>query len=167
MKGGTERMPTAGLVVVAVLIVVGLIGIVVPVLPGLLLVWAAVVVWALAERTGAAWGVLAGATVAFLVSQVVKYLIPGRRLKEAGVPTVSMLAGVILGIVGFFVVPVVGVFLGFVVGIYAAELLRLRDHRAAWTSTVHALKAAGISVLIELVAGLLIASGWLATVVLA
>ncbi len=150
---------------VAVMIVVGLIGIVVPVLPALLLVWAAVVVWALAERTGPAWAVLAGATVVFLVSQVVKYLIPGRRLQEAGVPTLSMLAGVIVGIVGFFVVPVVGVFLGFVVGIYAAELLRLRDHRAAWPSTVHALKAAGISVLIELVAGLLIASGWLAAVI--
>ena len=77
-----------------------------------------------------------------------------------------MLAGVVVGIVGFFVVPVIGVFLGFVVGIYAAELVRLRDHRAAWPSTVHALKAAGISVLIELVAGLLIASGWLAAVVL-
>ncbi|MGH9119546.1 MAG: DUF456 domain-containing protein [Acidimicrobiales bacterium] len=158
-------MPTAGLVMVAVMIVVGLIGIVVPVFPALLLVWAAVVVWALAERTGPAWAVLAGATVVFLVSQVVKYLIPGRRLQEAGVPTLSMLAGVIVGIVGFFVVPVVGVFLGFVVGIYAAELLRLRDHRAAWPSTVHALKAAGISVLIELVAGLLIASGWLAAVI--
>jgi hypothetical protein len=58
------------------------------------------------------------------------------------------------------------VFLGFVVGIYAAEVLRLRDHRAAWPSTIHALKAAGVSVLIELVAGLIIAAGWLTTVVL-
>jgi uncharacterized protein YqgC (DUF456 family) len=159
-------MPTAGLIVVALMIVVGLVGIVVPVLPGLLLVWAAVVVWALAERSAVAWTVLGVATVVFAVSQVVKYLIPGRRLKEAGVPTMSMLAGVVLGIVGFFVVPVVGVFLGFVLGIYAAELLRLHNHRAAWPSTVHALKAAGVSVLIELVAGLLIAAGWLGAVVL-
>jgi uncharacterized protein len=159
-------MPTAGLIVVAVMIVVGLVGIVVPVLPGLLLVWGAVVVWALAERSAVAWTVLGAATAVFLASQVVKYLIPGRRLKEAGVPTSSMLGGVVLGIVGFFVVPVVGVFLGFVVGIYAAELLRLRDHAAAWPSTVHALKAAGVSVLIELIAGLLSAAGWLAAVVL-
>jgi uncharacterized protein YqgC (DUF456 family) len=158
-------MPTAGLIVVALMIVVGLVGIVVPVLPGLLLVWAAVVVWALAERSAVAWTVLGVATVVFVVSQVVKYLIPGRRLKEAGVPTLSMLAGVVLGIVGFFVVPFVGVFLGFVLGIYAAELLRLRNHRMAWPSTVHALKAAGVSVLIELVAGLLIAAGWLGAVV--
>jgi uncharacterized protein YqgC (DUF456 family) len=159
-------VPTAGLIVVGLMILVGLIGIVVPVLPGLLLVWAGVVVWALAERTATAWTVLGVATAVFAASQVVKYLLPGRRLKEAGVPTVSMLGGVVLGIVGFFVVPVVGVFLGFVVGIYAAELLRLRDHRAAWPSTVHALKAAGLSVLIELVAGLLIAAGWVGAVVL-
>ena len=149
------------------MMIVGLVGIVVPVLPGLLLVWAGVLVWALGERTATAWVVLGLATVVFLVSQVVKYLLPGRQLKEAGVPTISMLAGVVLGIVGFFVVPVVGVFLGFVVGIYAAELLRLRDHRTAWPSTVHALKAAGFSVLIELAAGLLIVAGWLGAVVLA
>jgi uncharacterized protein YqgC (DUF456 family) len=160
-------MNEAGFAVVVVMIVAGLIGIVVPVLPGLLLVWGGVVVWALAERTGAAWAALAAATVVFLVSQVMKYLVPGRRLKEAGVPTVSMLGGVMLGILGFFVVPVVGVFLGFVVGIYAVELLRLRDHRRAWPSTVHALKAAGVSVLIELVAGLVIAALWLGTVLLA
>ena len=118
-------MPTAGLVIVAVMMIVGLVGIVVPVLPGLLLVWAGVLVWALGERTATGWVVFGLATVVFLVSQVVKYLLPGRQLKEAGVPTISMLAGVVLGIVGFFVVPVVGVFLGFVVGIYAAELLRL------------------------------------------
>jgi uncharacterized protein YqgC (DUF456 family) len=159
-------MPTARLIVVGAMMLVGLVGIVVPVLPGLLLVWGAVVVWALAERSAVGWTVLGAATAVFLASQVVKYLIPGRRLKEAGVPTLAMLAGVVLGIVGFFVVPVVGVFLGFVVGIYAAELVRLRDHRAAWPSTVHALKAAGVSVLIELVAGLLIAAGWLAAVVL-
>jgi uncharacterized protein YqgC (DUF456 family) len=159
-------MPTAGLVVLGIVIVVGLVGIVVPVLPGLVLVWGAVVVWALAERTATAWTVFGLATVVFLVSQVVKYLIPGRRLKAAGVPTISMFCGVVVGIIGFFVVPVVGVFVGFVVGIYLAELLRLRDHRAAWPSTVHALKAAGVSVLIELVAGLLIAAGWLAAVVL-
>jgi uncharacterized protein YqgC (DUF456 family) len=71
-----------------------------------------------------------------------------------------MVAGGVLGVVGFFVVPVVGVFLGFVLGVYLAELLRLRSHAAAWPSTVHALKAAGWSMLIELAAGLLMAAAW-------
>jgi uncharacterized protein YqgC (DUF456 family) len=137
------------------------------VVPGLLLCWGAVLVWALVERTAVAWTVLTVATALFAVSQVVKYLVPGRRLRSAGVPWGSLAAGGVLGVVGFFVIPVVGMVLGFVGGVYGAERLRLRTHAAAWPSTVRALQAVGLSVLIELGAGLLIAATWLAAVLLA
>jgi uncharacterized protein YqgC (DUF456 family) len=156
---------TALTALVALAILVGLIGIVVPVLPGLLLSYGAVVVWVILVDGQARWAVLAVSTLLLVVSQVVKYLVPGRRLRAAGVPTRSTLAGVVLGIVGFFVVPVVGLFLGFVLGIYLAELARLREPAAAWPSTVHALKAVGVSILIELAAGLLILATWIAGVV--
>jgi uncharacterized protein len=159
-------MDTAGVVLVGIAIVVGLVGVVVPALPGLLLVWGAVLVWALVERTAAAWVLLAAATALVAVSQVVKYLVPSRRMRAAGVPTVSLAAGGLVGAVGFFLIPVVGAFLGFVLGVYLAERLRLGNHALAWSSTRHALKAAGLSILIELAAGLLIASAWLATVLL-
>jgi uncharacterized protein len=157
----------AGLVLVGVAIAVGLAGVLLPVVPGLLLCWGAVLVWALAERTAVAWTVLTVATALFAVSQVVKYLVPGRRLRSAGVPWGSLAAGGVLGVVGFFVIPVVGMVLGFVGGVYGAERLRLRTHAAAWPSTVRALQAVGLSVLIELGAGLLIAATWLAAVLLA
>lgn len=160
-------MDDAGLVLVGVAIAVGLAGVLLPVVPGLLLCWGAVLVWALAERTAVAWTVLTVATALFAVSQVVKYLVPGRRLRSAGVPWGSLAAGGVLGVVGFFVIPVVGMVLGFVGGVYGAERLRLRTHAAAWPSTVRALQAVGLSVLIELGAGLLIAATWLAAVLLA
>ena len=138
-----------------------------PVFPGLLLSWGAVLVWALVERTAVAWGVLAVASLLLVTSQVVKYLVPGRRLRSAGVPWGSLAAGGVLAVVGFFVIPVVGVVVGFVGGIYGAERLRLRTHAAAWPSTVQALRAVGLSVLIELAAGLLIATAWLAAVLIA
>jgi len=157
---------TTGVVLVGVAILGGLLGVLVPALPGLLLCWGAVLVWALVERTAAAWVVLALSSALLVVSQVVKYTVPGRRMREAGVPWRSLAAGGVLGIVGFFVIPVIGAFLGFVGGVYGAERLRLGDHAAAWPSTVHALKAVGLSVLIELGAGLLIAGAWLAAVLL-
>jgi uncharacterized protein len=157
-------MDTTGLVLVGLAILVGLLGVLVPALPGLLLVWAAVLVWALVERTAAAWIVLAAASLLVATSQVVKYLIPGRRMRAAGVPWTSLAGGGVLGIVGFFVVPIVGGFLGFVLGVYLAERARLGDHPQAWSSTVHALRAVGLSILIELGAGLLIAGAWLTTV---
>jgi uncharacterized protein len=158
-------MNTGGLILVGLCIAIGLLGIVVPILPGLFLIWAGVTVWAVFERDTTAWVVLAAATALVVVSQLVKYLVPGRRLRRAGVPTRGIVIGAALGVLGFFVIPVVGLFLGFVAGIYLVEWLRLRSHEPAWRSTVHALKAVGLAILIELLTGLLIATGWLAVVI--
>lgn len=148
----------------ALAIAVGLVGVVVPLLPGLLLVWGAVTVWAIVEGGTAAYVLLGVATALALAAQVVKYLVPGRRLQRAGVPNRSLLLGGLLGLVGFFVVPVIGLLLGFVLGIYLAERARLGAHDTAWTSTRHALTAVGLSVLLELAAALIIAVGWAGTV---
>ena len=153
-------------VIVGLAIAVGLVGIVVPVLPGLLLVWAAVAVWSTERQDTTGWIALAVVTALALAGTALKYLLPGRRMRGAGVPTATMLAGGALGLVGFFVIPVVGLFLGFVLGVYLAERSRLRQHDAAWASTVVALRAAGWSMLIELLTGLLMAGTWLTALLL-
>ena len=160
-------MDATGLVLVGIAILVGLLGVLLPVVPGLLLCWGAVLVWALVERTAAAWTVLVASSLLVAVSQVVKYLVPSRQLRSARMPWGSLAAGGVVAVVGFFVVPVVGAVVGFIGGIYGAERLRLKTHAAAWPSTVRALEAVGLSVLIELVAGLLIGTAWLAAVLLA
>jgi uncharacterized protein len=152
-------------VLVALAIAVGLLGIIVPVLPGFLVILIAIWVWAFSVGGATAWTVTGVATAFLLVGTVVKYTVPGRRLKDAGVPASTQWVGVAVGLVGFFVVPVIGLFVGFVLGIYLAELRRL-GHPDAWPSTRHALKAAGLSVLIELAAGLLAAWTWVAGVAL-
>ncbi|WP_213453058.1 DUF456 domain-containing protein [Rhizomonospora bruguierae] len=143
-------------------ILVGIFGVVVPVLPGLALCWAGVLLWAIfADGGWAKWLIFGVATAIAVLGTVVKYVWPGRNLKRSGVPNRSLLAGGLLGLVGFFVVPVVGLVLGFVLGVYLAERLRLADSRQAWPSTKHALKAAGLSMLIELAAGFSIGVTWL------
>ena len=96
---------------------------------------------------------------------MVKYLVPNRRMKDAGIPPSTQWIGAGLGIVGFFVIPVVGLLVGFVLGVYLAEYQRLGP-KAAWPSTWHALKAVGLSILIELVAGVTATFLWVAGVVL-
>jgi uncharacterized protein len=110
-------MSTSGEVLVGLAIVVGLVGVVVPVLPGALLVWAAILVWALFTQTVVAWGVLAVATLCVAGVQVVKYVVPDRRLREAGVPRSSIVVGGLLALIGFFVIPVIGLFVGVVGGV--------------------------------------------------
>ena len=150
-----------------VLVVAGIVGILLPVLPGLILVLAGIAFWAVPRNDALGWTVLGVAIAVVVVGSVVKYLLPGRRLRDSGVPTRTMVAGAVLGTVGFFVIPVVGLFVGFVLGIYLAERARLSDHARAWPSTRAALGAVGWSILIELLTGLLAAGVWIVGLVLA
>lgn len=144
---------------VALVILLGLVGIVVPVLPGSILILGAVLVWAISDGSGTAWTVFALATTLLVIGAVVKYVVPGRGLRASGVPNRSIVLGGLLGLVGFFVVPVVGLPLGFLAGVYLSETRRVGRH-LAWPSTVAAMKAVGLSVLVELIAGLLAAGVW-------
>jgi uncharacterized protein YqgC (DUF456 family) len=146
-------------VLCALAIAVGLAGILVPVLPGSILILGAVLVWSWDVGGATAWGVFALVAVVLVGGGVVKYLVPGRRLKDAGVPASTLWLGGLLGVVGFFVVPVVGLFLGFVLGVYLAEHRRVGS-RQAWPSTKHALRAVGLSIAIEMAAALVATLAW-------
>ena len=159
-------MSTVGIVLVALAIAVGLVGIVVPLIPGILLVFGAIAVWAVVENNVTAWVTLGVVAAVLAVSTLVKYLWPMRRMREADVRTLSLVTGGVLGIIGFFVIPVVGLVIGFVLGIYLAELANRRDQRVAWTSTKHALKGVALSVGVELAGALLATVAWVAGVYL-
>ena len=151
-------------VLVALAIAVGLIGIIVPILPGSVLVLAGILVWALELGGGTAWTVFAVAAAFLVVGTVVKYVVPGKRLKDAGIPASTQWTGVALGVVGFFVIPVIGLFIGFVLGVYLAEHRRLGAAQA-WPSTKSALRAVGLSILNELLAAVLATATWVVGVV--
>ncbi len=116
-------MSTGGVVLVALAIAVGLVGILVPLLPGTLLVYAAIAVWAVVEHTMVSWVVLGVVTAIIGASLLVKYVWPVRRMRAAEVGGWSLTAGAVLGVIGFFVIPVAGLVLGFVLGVYLAELV--------------------------------------------
>ena len=159
-------MGSAGELVIGLIVLVGLFGVVVQVLPGGLLVLGAIAVWAVVTGTGWSWAVLAVAVVATVVAGVGKYLLAGRHLRSAGVPSSTLVWGGLAGIVGFFLIPVVGLPLGFILAVYVAELARLRDQRTAWRSTLAALRATGITILVELAGALIAAGTWLLVVLL-
>ena len=159
-------MSSGGLVLVAVAIAVGLVGIMVPLLPGTLLVLGAIAVWAVVEQNVAAWVTLGVVAALLAASTLIKYLWPVRRMRAADVSTRSLAAGAVLGIIGFFVIPVLGLVIGFVLGVYLAELVNRRDQRLAWTSTVHAMKGVALSVGVELCGALLATTAWVVGVYL-
>jgi uncharacterized protein len=154
-----------GILLVALAIAVGLVGIVVPLIPGMLLVYGAILVWALVEHAVAAWVTLAIVTVVVGATTAIKYLWPVRRMRRADVATSTLVIGAVLGVVGFFVIPVLGLVVGFVAGVYLAEYLRRGDHRRAWASTVHAVKGVALSIGVEFTGAFAAAVIWAIAVV--
>lgn len=155
-------------VLVALVIAFGIAGIIVPVLPGgALLVAAAILGWAiwLGESTG--W-VIFGISAAFIaIGLITKYAIPGKRLKDSGMPLSTQIVGAVLAIIGFFVIPVVGVFVGFPLGVFLAELRRHGgDAGDAWNSTWTALKAVGLFILIDAIAATFATITWVVGLVI-
>jgi hypothetical protein len=150
--------PQNGLI--ALMMLIGTMGIIVPVLPGLLLVWAGALVWALKQQTQAGWVVFGVATALYAAGLAFEYLLPGRRLRSAGVGSRTILLALVVGAVAFFVIPVVGGPVGFVGAVYSIEWLRSRDTTRAWAATKHALRAVGLTVGIELATAMAIMTTW-------
>jgi uncharacterized protein len=147
-------------VIAGIVIALGVVGVVIPVVPGLLLSWFGVLLWAVLSGAGPLrWVVLAIATVVALVGAAIKYLLPGKRMKRVGVSNSALFAGGVLGLVGFFLIPVIGVVIGFVLGVYLVERVRLGPGRA-WPSTREALIGAGMAMLIEFTTSLAVAVVW-------
>lgn len=147
-------------VAVALMMLVGIVGIVVPVLPGLLLVWAGALLWAIESQSTTGWVVLGLATGLYAAGLVAQYLLPGRRMKAAGVETLTIALALVAAVVGFFVIPVIGAPIAFVGAIYAVERVKYRDHARARVATGQALRAVALNIGIELMTALLIMTTW-------
>ncbi len=146
----------------AALIAVGLIGVIVPILPGLPICLAGVFVWAYFGEYGSLGWTIFGICAAWLViGTVLKYVWATARAKRGGVPNRTLLVAGLLGLIGMFVIPVVGLFVGFVAGVWLMEAKRLGSTERAWPATLVALKAVGLAIAIELTAGALIGGTWL------
>ena len=149
-------------VLVGLVMVVGLVGVVVPGLPGTLLILGAGIGWAAFATDGDAgpWVVVGIMGVLFVAGIVAKYALPGRRL-SGELPRATILFGAIGALVGLVVLPPFGLLIGGVAGVYLAEARRVGPGAEARRSTVAVLKAIGIGILAELTAGVLMIATWL------
>jgi hypothetical protein len=99
-----------------------------------------------------------------LLSQVVRWALPPRRLRAAG-DDARMLAYAGCGsFLGFVLLPVIGAVPGFLAGIYVFERLRLGRRGEAVAALRTALRSGGWSVLTELFTCQLITAAWLGAV---
>lgn len=150
--------------VLGVLMIVGLVGVVVPVFPGLVVVAGTGLLWAVARGDAVGWIVFAMMAAIGVAGILASSVLPARRASSAGAPGWVIAAGAAGLVIGFFVVPVAGALIGFPAGIFVAELVRLRHPAPAWRATWVALKGVGLGIAIQLAAGVLMVGIWVVTV---
>lgn len=160
-------MDVGVVVLVGLVMAVGLIGTLLPLLPGLPIIWAAALVFGLAEGFDRAGAVAFALITVLAVGGIVAGLVlPHRRVATKGAPASTVAAGVALGIIGFFAVPVVGLPVGAVGGVLLAERARTGDWAAAWATTKDLLVGFGIGVAVEFAAGLAMILCWVTWILL-
>lgn len=148
----------------AVGILVGLAGVVLPMVPGLLLVLVATAgSLLLLDPSGGVWVVVVLLVVVAGFGTAMSMVLPARRAAVDGAPRRTLLAAGIGGVVGFVVIPVLGLVVGAVAGLLLAEHERLGEWQPAWASARRVLSAYGLGVLLELLAGVVMGVVWLAT----
>lgn len=153
--------------VAGVLLLVGMAGVVLPVLPGSLLIILTLLVWALLLGGPVVWTAAIIGVVLAGTGWAASTVLTGRMLHRERIPRGPILIGVVAALVGMVLLPPLGLFLGFALGLFGAEYLRRdRDVRAAGRASLMALRAMGVGILVEFgLAGLAVSSFLLGTLV--
>ncbi|HSK90775.1 MAG TPA: DUF456 domain-containing protein [Euzebyales bacterium] len=152
---------------VALLMALGLAGVILPFLPGLPIMWGAALLYGIMTTFGTlGWAAMAAITVLAVIGMAASIVLPDRAGAAAGASRSTRLFAGLAGLVGFFVIPVIGFPIGICLGVLLAQYRRTGDWDGAVQSTVAVLKGVGAGILVELGAGLAIVPIWIAWVAL-
>lgn len=135
---------------------VGLVGIIVPVIPGTLLIWVAALVFGLTTDFAAfgPWAFTA-VTIVALITGTADFWLPMLGAKRTGAPKRALLLGFLGGILGTFITPIIGTIVGYAVGIILGSWHKLRDWDAALRTSIGGLAGWGLATLVQLIGAVL------------
>ena len=123
-----------------VVLVVGLVGLIMPIFPGLVVMWLATLVYALLQNaagrmTGWDWFLFALITILMLVGSLVDNIIIARKMRDHFIPWSSIVFAFAASLIAsIFFTPFIGLAAA-PLGLFLAELRRLKNHDEAISST--------------------------------
>lgn len=155
---GTELLIT---ILVGIVMLVGLLGIFLPFVPDILLIWLAALGFGLTVGWGQSgpW-MFAWITLLGLLGGVSETWVSGAGARKAGASIWAILVGILAGVVGFVFFPPLGMIAGLLGGTFLVELLRHRDPRQAARAMLGMGIGFGISFGVKLVFGLTMIGAW-------
>jgi hypothetical protein len=152
---------TAFTILIGLAIAVGVVGTLIPVLPGPLLVWGAALTYGIVAGFGVTgWIMMVLITIGLITALYLGVRIPQKSATGSGLGGGTQLFALALAVAGFFVVPVLGAALGFALGIWIAIYRRERYVTQANRSTLITLRAFGKATLLQFACAVGMAGAW-------
>lgn len=160
-------MEALGILALALVMAIGLVATVIPVVPGLLILWLAGLAYAFGSGFDQlAWTMLAILTVLALAGSAASLILPQRGAAARGASAIGYAGAIAGAVLGAIVLPVLGLPIGGVLGLFVAERARTGDQQAAWSMTKGVLRGIGIGAVFELAAGVSMVLAWITWVLL-
>lgn len=149
-------------ILTGVVMLLGLVGTVVPVWPGLGVVWLAGLVYGLVGGFGTVGAVAFGIlTLLAAVGTTATIVLPARSGARRGAQLPTLAAAATGGILGAVVLPALGLPIGALAGVWVAELARVHDAARAWRHTIAVLRGLGLGIVVEFGVGTVMLATWL------
>ena len=147
-------------------LIVGLLGLIVPVFPGLVVMWLGTLVYAILQNSAGnmnswKWFIFAIITLLMISGSIVDNLIIAYKMRDKYIPWSSILFAFVAGVIAsLFFTPLVGL-VAAPVGLFLAENRRLQDRDAAVDSTKAYMIGWGWAFGIRFLIGLMMIGLWM------
>jgi len=154
------------IVLTFLVMIIGLIGTVLPALPGIELIWLTAIAYGVMSwwtfRATTWWSVawLVVSTLLLIVGEVLSYGAEVFSARKTGASWQAILASVILGLIGTFIFPILGTLVGAILGVFLVEWGRRKNWQEAIKAATGTLMGFGVSIGVQFVFGLLMIGVW-------
>jgi uncharacterized protein YqgC (DUF456 family) len=147
-------------------LIIGLLGLIVPVFPGLTVMWLGTLVYALIQAaagkmTGWDWFLFVLITLLMIVGNIVDNVIIARKMRDKYIPWSSILIAFAAGIIASFFLTPLGGLIAAPLGLFLAEVSRLKNREAAIESTKAYMIGWGWAFGARFIIGLMITGFWM------
>ena len=142
---------------VILLLLLSLIGTIIPIIPGVLLMWVIVFIYAWVD------GFTAVSTASFIIISLIALITDTSDIcltlfgaKKGGASVKSMLIGTVGAVVGSFIFPIIGTIAGYIAGLLLGEYWQHGDWEIAKKAGIGGLTGWGVATIIQFIGGLFI-----------
>jgi len=149
------------IIILALVQLVGLVSLVIPILPGQVIIWIANLVYGItAGFTVWGWVIFAINTILMIVGSLVDNITMGASAKMTGASWLGVGLSLVAGVVGSLLFPPLGGLVAALIVLFVVEIIRLRDFKRAGNSTASMALGCGLAIIIRFAMGLVMIGLW-------